>query len=116
VLRRIIWLLIALPAGLLLVVLSVANRHAVRFSLDPFNPDAPVLSVELPFYVYLFAMLVIGVFMGGFATWLSQGRWRRSARTQGRAASRWQAEADRLTRERDAQVAAQSKQLAASGS
>lgn len=115
-LRRIVWLLIAVPAGLLLVVLAVANRHDVRLSLDPFRPDAPVLSVVLPFYAYLFAVMVIGVFMGGIAMWLSQRRWRRSARAQGRAAARWQAEADRLTRERDEQVAGQHKQLAASGS
>lgn len=115
-LRRIVWLMIALPAGLLLVVLAVANRHDVRLSLDPFRPEAPVLSVVLPFYAYLFAAMVIGVLMGGIAMWLSQSRWRRSARVQGRAAARWQAEADRLTRERDAQVAGQHKQLAASGS
>lgn len=115
-LRRIVWLMIALPAGLLLVVLAVANRHDVRLSLDPFRQEAPVLSVVLPFYAYLFAAMVIGVLMGGIAMWLSQSRWRRSARLQGRAAARWQAEADRLTRERDAQVAGQHKQLAASGS
>jgi hypothetical protein len=48
--------------------------------------------------------------------WLSQSRWRRSARVQGKAAARWHAEADRLTRERDALTAARPKQLAASGS
>lgn len=115
-LRRIVWLLIALPAGLLLVTLAVANRHDVRLSLDPFRPEAPVLSLVLPFYVYLFGVLIVGVLLGGLAMWLSQGRWRRTARTQGRAAARWQAEADRLTRERDAQAAVRPKQLAASGS
>jgi hypothetical protein len=52
--------------------------------------------------------------------WLSQARWRRHARLQGRAAARWHAEADRLTRERDAAAAAQSPptrpRLAATGS
>lgn len=112
--RRIVWLLIALPAGLLLVTLAVVNRHDVRLVLDPFNPETPVLSLVAPFYVYLFVTLLIGVVLGGIATWLSQARWRRSARSQGKAAARWQAEADRLTRERDAQAAAQSKQLALS--
>lgn len=112
--RRIVWLLIALPAGLLLVTLAVVNRHDVRLVLDPFNPETPVISLVAPFYVYLFVTLLIGVILGGIAMWLSQARWRRSARTQGKAAARWQAEADRLTRERDAQAAAQSKQLALS--
>jgi hypothetical protein len=116
VLRRIVWLLIALPAGLLLVTLAVANRHEVRLALDPFRPDAPVLSLVLPFYAYLFAAMLVGVVLGGIAMWLSQGRWRRSARVQGRAAVRWHAESDRLTRERDALTAAGPKRLAASGS
>jgi uncharacterized integral membrane protein len=115
VLRRIAWLLIALPAGLLLVTLAVANRHDVRLSLDPFNPDAPVLSLVLPFYAYLFAALIVGVVLGGVAMWASQARWRRSARQHNKAAARWQAEADRLTRERDAQAASRTKQLAATG-
>jgi uncharacterized integral membrane protein len=116
VLRRIVWILIAFPAGLLLVTLAVANRHDVRLALDPFNPEAPVLSLVLPFYVYLFAAMLVGVVLGGTAMWLSQGRWRRSARTHGRSAARWQAEADRLTRERDALTASGQKRLAASGS
>jgi len=116
VLRRILWLLIAFPAGLLLVTLAVANRHEVRLSLDPFHPEAPVLSLVLPFFIYLFAAILIGVVMGGIAMWFSQGRWRRSARMQGRAAARWHAEADRLTRERDALTATSPKRLAASGS
>jgi uncharacterized integral membrane protein len=116
-LRRIVWILIALPAGLLLVALAVANRHEVRLALDPFRPEAPVVSLALPFYAYLFAALLVGVVLGGFAMWLSQARWRRSARMQGRAAARWHAEADRLTRERDATAAAGApKRLAATGS
>ena len=115
-LRRIVWLLIALPAGLLLVTLAVANRHEVRLVLDPFRPEAPVVSIVLPFYAYLLAALVVGVLLGGVAMWMSQSRWRRSARVQGKAAARWHAEADRLTRERDALTAARPKQLAASGS
>jgi len=116
VLRRIIWLLIGLPAGLFLVTLAVANRHDVRLVLDPFHPEAPVLSLMMPFYAYLLAALLVGVVLGGVAMWLSQGRWRRAARVQGRAAARWQAEADRLTRERDAKAAVRPKQLAATGS
>jgi hypothetical protein len=115
VLRRIGWLLIAFPAGLLLVTLAVVNRHDVRLVLDPFRPETPVLSLVLPFYAYLFGTLLIGVVLGGTAMWLSQSRWRRSARLQGRAAARWHAEADRLTRERDAAAAVRPKQLAATG-
>ncbi len=105
-LRRIVWLLIAFPAGLLLVTLAVVNRHEVRLVLDPFRPENPVISLALPLYAYLFIALLVGVLLGGAATWLSQARWRRSARQHSRSATRWHAEADRLTRERDANAAA----------
>lgn len=114
VLRRIVVILIAFPAALLLVTLALANRHAVRMVLDPFRPEAPVLSLELPFYVYLFGALILGVLLGGFATWLSQSSWRHAARVRNQEARRWRAEADRLTRERDDSVAS-SKQLALAG-
>lgn len=107
-LKRIVWLLIAFPAGLLLVTLAVVNRHEVQLVLDPFRPENPVISLALPLYAYLFLALLIGVVLGGTATWMSQARWRRSARHQGRAAARWHAEADRLTRERDAAAATKS--------
>jgi uncharacterized integral membrane protein len=110
VLRRIIGLLIAFPAALLLVTLAVANRHSVKLVLDPFRPETPVISLQLPFYVYLLGALIVGVVLGGMATWASQGRWRKTARQRTQDAMRWQAEADRLTRERDTRVMA-SKQL-----
>ncbi len=111
-LRRILWLLTAFPAAALLITLAVANRHAVRLVLDPFRPESPVLSVVLPFYAFLLGALLVGVLLGGAATWFSQGRWRRTARQRSGEAKRWQAEADRLTRERDADVG-RAKALAA---
>ncbi len=112
-LKRILWLLTAFPAAALLITLAVANRHSVRLVLDPFRPDQPAVSIVLPFYAYLFGMLLIGVLLGGTATWFSQGRWRRVARQRAGEAKRWQAEADRLMRERDAEVGARTKALAA---
>ncbi len=99
---RILGLLFGFVAAVFLVTLAVANRHVVRLVLDPFNPLDPVLAAELPFYAFLFAMLIVGVVLGGVATWMSQSRWRRLARARGHDAARWRAEAERLTRERDA--------------
>ena len=103
-LRRIIWFAVGIPAAILLLTLAVINRHGVRLVLDPFRPDVPLLSLVLPFYVYLFGMLLAGVVIGGVATWMTQSRWRRAARRSGAEAQRWQAEAGRLNRDR--QVAA----------
>ena len=98
-LRRVVWTVVAFPLGLVLVTLAVVNGHR-----DPFRPEDPVLSLLLPFYVYLFGAVLIGVVLGGMAMWMTQARWRRMARRRGADAVRWQAEADRLTRERDKQV------------
>jgi hypothetical protein len=109
-LRRFVWILVSFPVAVLLVTLAVANRHGVRLVLDPFRSDEPVLFLVLPFYAYLFGVLLLGIVIGGLSVWLTQARWRRTARRRTAEAQRWRAEADRLTRERQAQ-AATSRQL-----
>ncbi len=104
-----------LLAAIVLVTLAVANRHEVRLVLDPFNRQAPVVFTELPFYIYLFAMLVAGVVLGSLATWIGQGKWRRLVRVRTHESLRWKGEAERLMRERDATVAERKKQLAIAG-
>jgi len=111
-LRRFVWILVAFPVAVLLLTLAVANRHGVRLVLDPFRSDEPVLYLVLPFYAYLFGVLLLGIAIGGLATWVAQARWRRTARRRAAEARRWQAEADRLSRERQAQVATAGRQLA----
>jgi uncharacterized integral membrane protein len=101
VLHRVIWLLVAFPAAIVLTTLAVINRQPVRLILDPFRPDDPVISLVLPLYAYLLGALIVGVILGGVAVWMGQGRWRRVARRRAAEAVRWQAEADRLVRERD---------------
>jgi hypothetical protein len=105
-------LLLALPAAAILVTLAIANRHPVRLVLDPFRPETPVLSLQLPFYAWLFIALIGGVILGGVATWMTQSKWRRTARSRALEAMRWQAEADRLARERDRNVSAKAVALA----
>ena len=46
-LGRIVSLIIGFVATVFLVTLAVANRHAVRLVLDPFNPETPVVSHRL---------------------------------------------------------------------
>ena len=108
---RIAVLIVGAIAAVVMITLAVANRHAVTLVLDPFNPQRPVVSVQLPFYAYLFAMLVLGVVLGGLATWAGQGKWRRLARTRTQDSLRWKGEADRLARERET-GGADKKQLA----
>ena len=112
---RILWSLGATLTAIVLVSLAVANRHEVRLVLDPFNPQAPVIFAELPFYIYLFDMVIAGVLLGGAATWIGQGKWRRLVRVRTHESLRWKAEAERLVRERDAQVSERRKQFAIAG-
>jgi uncharacterized integral membrane protein len=112
VLKRILSLLVAFPLGVLLIALAVANRHAVRIALNPFKPEDTVLSFDVPVFLYSFSLLLLGILVGGAAAWFGQSRWRRTARRRTQEAMRWQAEADRLARERDADVAGRKGQLA----
>ena len=104
--KRILGLVLAAPAFLLLVTLAVTNKHDVPLKLNPFRPEDTGLMIEAPFFYYLLGALIAGVLLGGIATWMTQGHWRRSARTRAQDAMRWQAEADRLARERDASAEA----------
>jgi uncharacterized integral membrane protein len=96
VLRRIIWICLVFPAGVLLVALAVANRHTVRLILDPFAPDNPVLAVEAPLFLFLLGAVIAGLVLGGTVTWFGQGRWRRTARRRSAEAASLRRETERL--------------------
>lgn len=81
--NRLIVLLVIVPAAIILIALAVANRAPAAFTLDPFNPGNPALTATQPLFVLMFAALVFGLIIGGFATWLKQGYYRRLARERG---------------------------------
>lgn len=78
--NRILVFVVFLPLAIVLIALAVANRTSVPFTIDPFNPGNPGLTVELPLFVFLFAALGIGLIVGSVATWIRQGHYRRQAR------------------------------------
>jgi uncharacterized integral membrane protein len=112
VIGRLVSLLVGAVGAVVLIALALTNRHVVTLKLDPFNPDNPIISIPAPFYWFLFAAIILGIVLGGLATWFSQGKWRYTARKRTQEAARWRAEAERLTRERDENVTA-AKQLVA---
>jgi Mn2+/Fe2+ NRAMP family transporter len=62
------------------IVVAVANRHPVQFSLDPFNAAAPAIVASLPLYGIIMASGLIGLVLGGWSTWLGQSHVRQALR------------------------------------
>ncbi len=92
---RLVKLVILVPAAVVLVVLSVANRHAVTLALNPFRPEDQLLSLSLPLFVLVLAALILGVVIGSLVTWFAQGRYRKQARNEAHEARKWREEADK---------------------
>jgi uncharacterized integral membrane protein len=88
--------LILLPIAILIVLLAVANRAPVMLSLDPFSQDAPEFSTQLPLFAVIFVSVMVGIVIGGTATWLAQGKHRRARRHFRREASHLRSETERL--------------------
>jgi uncharacterized integral membrane protein len=80
VLRKIVAALILVPLGIVLIAFAVANRQSVTVSFDPFSAQGPAASVTLPLFALIIILLIAGVVIGGSASWLRHGRWRRAAR------------------------------------
>jgi hypothetical protein len=78
--NRVVLVVILVPLAVILIALAVANREMVAFTVDPFNPGNPSLTVTLPFFIFLFLALGLGMIVGGIATWIRQGRYRKLAR------------------------------------
>jgi uncharacterized integral membrane protein len=79
-LRRILTAIVVIPIALVMIAFAVANRHSVTISLDPFASNDPVASATVPLFALIFLFLIVGVFIGGAASWLRHGRWRWMAR------------------------------------
>jgi len=90
------WLAIT-PLALIGLAFAVANRHETTVSFDPFaRNDVSSPQVTVPLFVILFLAVLFGVVLGGFVTWVSQGKNRKAARLAKSEAEKWHSEADRL--------------------
>ena len=97
--RKLILALVVVPLGVVLIALAVVNRKSAVLILDPFGGTEPNLSVEAPFFLFLLGAFALGLLVGGLASWLNQGKWRRTAREEAREARDWRRQADRLEKE-----------------
>jgi uncharacterized integral membrane protein len=78
--NRFLLIVVFVPLAIILIALAVANRELVAFTIDPFNPGNPALTLTLPLFIYLFLALVAGMVIGSVVTWFRQGRYRKLAR------------------------------------
>ena len=97
--RKLILVLVVVPIGVVLIALAVVNREPAVLILDPFAGAEPNLSLQAPFFLFLLGAFAFGLVVGGIASWLNQGKWRRTAREEAREARDWRRQADRLERE-----------------
>ncbi|MDP4823666.1 MAG: LapA family protein, partial [Aestuariivirgaceae bacterium] len=90
--KRIVSLVLWLPAAVALIAFVVANRQWVTLSFDPFNVPHPAFAIPMPLWSVLMAGVFIGILVGWAASWVKQGRARKRARAQ-------KAELERLRRQ-----------------
>ena len=79
--RKFLRTMLLVLLGVVIVDFSLANRHFVTVSFDPFASGNSAF--DLPpqrLFVVIIAALILGVLAGGSATWFGQRRWRRAAR------------------------------------
>ena len=79
-LRKIVTAIILVPLAILIIAFAVANREMVTVSFDPFSGHDPAAAVSLPLFALVIVLLIVGVLIGGMASWLRQGKWRGAAR------------------------------------
>ena len=89
-LKLLTWIVL-LPIAAAVVVLAIANRHAVPVSFDPLP-----FSYDIPLFAVVLAAIFVGLIIGFAASWLAAHKWRRMARERGRRLSDLESETKRL--------------------
>lgn len=96
-LNKIVGWLVLVPLCLGLVAFALANRQLVPVYFNPFAAPPPLEpgSAGIPLFIILYVVLLVGVLLGGIATWFAQGHHRRREK-------HWRREAQHLGQELEA--------------
>jgi uncharacterized integral membrane protein len=97
--RKIVTAVILVPLAAIIIAFAVANRQIVTVSFDPFDAAQPAYAASLPLFVLIFVLVIIGVLVGGIATWLRHSRWRWAARRAENENRELRLQLDRLQRD-----------------
>lgn len=94
--KRIAGWVVLVPLSIALIVFCLANRQLVIVNFNPFVAPEALGSpgAGVPLFLVIFTVLLIGVLMGGTATWFAQGPHRRNER-------HWRREYQQLQREHE---------------
>lgn len=96
--RRIVGWVVLVPLCLVMVVFALANTQPVQLYFNPLGPRTPADGPGVPLFLVLFAVLLIGVLMGGIATWFAQAPHRRDERAYRRETERLNREVNAMRR------------------
>jgi uncharacterized integral membrane protein len=88
--------LLLLPVAAVIIIFATSNRHSVKVVADPTGVLLPGMHVDAPLYLVVLVSIIAGVLIGGFASWLKQGKHRKAARVARSDTKKLQAEAERL--------------------
>jgi len=86
--KRIVGWVVLVPLCAVLIVFALANRQFVVLNFNPFVPVEQLAApgYGVPLFIVLYVVLLVGVMLGGIATWFAQGQhrqrerhWRREA-------------------------------------
>jgi uncharacterized integral membrane protein len=94
--KRIVGWVVLVPLCAVLVIFALANRQLVAVNFNPFTTPPPLEPGSgVPMFLVMFGVLLVGVLLGGIATWFAQAPHRRDERA-------FRRENERLHRELDA--------------
>ena len=86
--KRIVGWVVLVPLCGVLIVFALANRQFVVLNFNPFVPVEQLAApgYGVPLFIVLYVVLLVGVLLGGIATWFAQSHhrqrerhWRREA-------------------------------------
>lgn len=98
--KRLVAWFILVPLCAALVVFALANRHAVPVNFNPLvtaDPQ-PEPGMGVPLFLIIYAVLLVGVLLGGVATWFAQRRQRIEMRRYQRRTEQLRGELDAARR------------------
>jgi len=94
--KRIVGWLVLIPLCAIILIFALANRHLVTVNFNPLiTVDTTQPAYGIPLFLVIYAILFLGIALGGIAVWFTQAIHRK-------AAKRYKREAEKLKSELDA--------------